>query len=122
KAQRMHGAIRGQEVPWAQAEIVHRHTDSTPLFVQEVLRYLVEEGYVIREGGRYVLAEGTEPGTGIPEGLRDVVGKRLNRLSDKTNQVLSVAAVMGREFRLDVLQRVSGLPEEELFGALEEAT
>src|SRR5207244_3468924 len=101
---RMYSAIRGQEVAWAQAEIVHRQTEGNPLFVQEVLRYLVEEGYVIREGGRYGRAEGTEPGTGIPEGLRDVVGKRLNRLSEKTNQVLSVAAVMGREFRLDVLQ------------------
>src|SRR5712691_5378268 len=106
---RMYSAIRGQDVAWAQAEIVHRQTEGNPLFVQEVLRYLVEEGYVVREGGRYVLAEGTEPGTGIPDGLRDVVGKRLNRLSEKTNQVLSVAAVMGREFRLDVLQRVVGL-------------
>jgi tetratricopeptide (TPR) repeat protein len=57
----------------------------------------------------------------LPDGLRDVVGRRLSRLSDKTNQVLSVAAVMGREFRLDVLEKLASLPEEELFAALEEA-
>ena len=119
---RMYNALRGQEVPWAQAEAVHRQTEGNPLFIQEVLRYLVEEGYVLREPGRYVLAEGTEPGTGIPEGLRDVVGRRLNRLSEKTNQVLAIAAVMGREFRLDVLQRIAGIPEEEVFTALEEAS
>src|SRR5439155_6440562 len=100
---RMYNAIRGQDVSVAQAEAVHRQTEGNPLFVQEVLRYLVEEGFVLREGGRWVLAPGTAPGTGIPEGLRDVVGKRLSRLSEKTNQVLSVASVMGREFRADLL-------------------
>ena len=58
----------------------------------------------------------------IPEGLRDVLGRRLSRLSSKTNQVLAVAAVIGREFRLDVLERVLALPEEELSNALEEAS
>jgi tetratricopeptide (TPR) repeat protein len=121
EVQRMYGFIRGQEVTWARAEAVHRQTEGNPLFVQEVIRYMVEEGYIVREGGRWVITEGTGPETGIPEGLRDVVGKRLNRLSEKTNQVLSIAAVMGREFRLDVLQQVSGLPEEDVVAALEEA-
>ncbi|MEE8561738.1 MAG: hypothetical protein V3S91_07190, partial [Gemmatimonadota bacterium] len=116
---RMYCIIRGQEVPWSRAEVIHRQTEGNPLFVQEVLRYLVEEGIVVREGGRYLLSDSE---AGIPEGLRDVVGKRLSRLSEKANQVLSVAAVIGREFRLDVLQQVAGLPEDELYGALEEAT
>jgi tetratricopeptide (TPR) repeat protein len=121
EVQRMYNFIRGRDVSWAQAEAVHRQTEGNPLFVQEVIRYLVEEGYVVREAGRWVFAEGTVPGTGIPDGLRDVVGKRLNRLSEKTNRVLSIAAVMGREFRVDVLQQVSGLLEEEVISALEEA-
>jgi predicted ATPase len=40
--------------------------------------------------------------------LRDVIGKRLSRLSESCNQILSVAAVIGRDFRLEVLQRVAG--------------
>jgi len=119
---RMMNAIRGQEVPWSRAEAVHRQTEGNPLFIQEVLRYLVEEGLVIREGGRYMRTDGSEdPEAGIPEGLRDVIGKRLSHLSAQANQVLSVAAVVGRDFRLDVLQRVAGLSEDELDGALEEA-
>src|SRR5207244_8541952 len=39
-----------------------------------------------------------------------------------SNQVLAMAAVIGRGFRLDVLQRVANLPEEEIDAALEEAT
>jgi len=119
---RMMTVIRGQDVPWSRAEIIHRQTEGNPLFVQEVLRYLVEEGLVAREGGRYVRQDGGDAGAGIPEGLRDVIGKRLSRLSDKTNQVLAVASVIGRDFRLDVLQRVANLSEEELTAALEEAT
>src|SRR6266516_4842248 len=93
---RMYEAIRGQTVAWAQAELVHRQTEGHPLFVQEVLRYLVEEGLVVREGGRYqVRPEAQANEAVLPDGLRDVVGRRLPRFSDKTNQVLSVAAVMG---------------------------
>jgi len=119
---RMYEAIRGNSVPWTQAELVHRQTEGNPLFVQEVLRYLVEEGLVVREGGRYVRTDDRPDENLIPEGLRDVVGKRLSRLSERANQVLSLAAVMGRDFRLDVLQEVAGLPEEDLYQALEEAS
>ncbi len=115
---RMYEAVRGNEVPWGQAEAVHRQTEGNPLFVQEVLRYLVEEGIVVREDGRYVART---PGEGIPDGLRDVIGRRLSHLSEKTNEVLAIASVMGRDFTLGVLQRVAGLGEEELLAALEEA-
>jgi predicted ATPase len=57
----------------------------------------------------------------IPEGLRDVIGKRLSRLSAECNRLLSIAAVIGREFRLEVLQKVAEMSEVELFKALEEA-
>jgi predicted ATPase len=58
----------------------------------------------------------------MPESLRDAVGKRLLRLSDSTNQVLSVAAIVGREFQLEVLRQVVACPEEELEAALKEAS
>ena len=37
----------------------------------------------------------------IPEGLRDVIGKRLSRLSPDCNRLLAIAAVIGRDFGLD---------------------
>ena len=71
--------------------------------------YLVEEGLVVREGGRWSSAGEESLASRIPEGLRDVIGKRLSRLSVECNRALSVAAVIGREFRLDVLQLVADL-------------
>ena len=116
---RMYESLRGNEVPWGQAEAVHRQTEGNPLFVQEVLRYLVEEGVVVREDGRYVART---PGEGVPEGLRDVIGRRLSHLEEKTNTVLTIASVIGRDFRLDVLQKVAGLSEEDLYASLQEAS
>ncbi|HEY7467580.1 MAG TPA: AAA family ATPase, partial [Dehalococcoidia bacterium] len=118
---RMYESLRGNQVSWAQAEAVHRQTEGNPLFIQEFLRYLVEEGYVLREGGRWVPAQGTVPGTGLPEGLRDVIGKRLSRLSDQCNRLLSIAAVIGRDFDLETLRVVGGFSEDELLSSIEDA-
>src|SRR5207237_1686971 len=57
----------------------------------------------------------------LPESVREVVGKRLSRLSEACNQVLAVGAVGGREFRLATLERVTTRPTDELLELLEEA-
>ena len=122
---RMLNALQGQEIRWGFAEAVHRQTEGNPLFIQEVLRYLVEEGLITRQEGRWEArwrrTGEAPPELSIPEGLRDVVGKRLSRLSQECNRLLAIAAVIGREFRLDVLERVAGQEEEALTGILEEA-
>jgi tetratricopeptide (TPR) repeat protein len=121
EVRRMLENITGQDVPWGLAEAVHRQTEGNPLFVQEVVRYLAEEGLITREQGRWRTTRDTPLEMSIPEGLRDVIGKRLSRLSAECNRLLSVAAVIGREFRLKVLQRVAGVAEDELIAALDEA-
>ena len=116
---RMMTGMAGREVPWRTSEAVHRQTEGNPLFVQEVLRYLVEEDVLSSDGGPR--RDETPFDMRIPEGLRDVIGKRLSRLSQECNKVLGLAAVIGREFPVDVLQKVAGLAEDDLFSALEEA-
>ena len=119
EVQLMMSSIASREVPWGMSEAVHRQTEGNPLFVQEVIRYLVEEGTLAREAGE--TTRQTPPEMRIPEGVRDVIGKRLSRLSGQVNSVLSTAAVIGRDFRLDVLQKVTDLSEDQLFAELEEA-
>jgi tetratricopeptide (TPR) repeat protein len=120
EVRRMLSAIAGQDVPWGLAEAVHRQTEGNPLFVQEVVRYLAEEGIIEREQGRWRARSDTPLEMRIPDGLRDVIGKRLSGLSESCNKVLSVAAVIGRDFQVSVLQKVAGIDDDELFGALEE--
>jgi eukaryotic-like serine/threonine-protein kinase len=121
EVRRMLESITKEQVPWGLAEAVHRQTEGNPLFVQEVVRYLAEEGLITQKEGRWRPAKDTPLEMNIPEGLRDVIGKRLSLISKPCNQLLSVASVIGRDFRLEVLKKVSGLSEEELFSALEEA-
>ena len=58
----------------------------------------------------------------IPEGIKEVIGRRLNQLSPRTNQVLACAAVIGRAFDAGLLARLmEELDEDACAGALEEA-
>ena len=59
--------------------------------------------------------------SGVPEGVKDVVGRRLAALGERANHVLAIASVVGRRFGIDVLERLSGGDEDELIGALDDA-
>ncbi|MGD0795998.1 MAG: protein kinase, partial [Dehalococcoidales bacterium] len=98
EVRRMLESITRESFPWGLAEAVHRQTEGNPLFVQEVVRYLAEEGLITQKEGRWRPAKDTPLEMSIPEGLRDVIGKRLSLLSKECNQLLSVASVIGREF------------------------
>ena len=106
-----------QELP----RVVWRETEGNPFFVSEVLRHLSESRAIEERDGRWVLNAAVGE-LGIPEGVRDVVGRRLSRLADSTNRVLAIGAVVGLEFEPAVVERVAGVEEEEFLAALDEAT
>jgi DNA-binding SARP family transcriptional activator/tetratricopeptide (TPR) repeat protein len=95
---------------------VYEETEGNPFFVEEVLRHLAESGSLEQR-----MATGSLGAMGVPEGVKDVVGRRLARLGEHANHVLAIAAVVGRRFGVDVLELLSGRDEEELIGALEDA-
>jgi predicted ATPase len=63
------------------------------------------------EGGRLTL---TRPAASlaVPETVQDVIAARLDRLAEPQKRTLQTAAVIGREFALSLLRRVSGLPAQ----------
>jgi serine/threonine protein kinase/class 3 adenylate cyclase len=117
---RMLSHIAGQDIPFELAEAIYRQTEGNPLFVQELIRNAAEEGLIKREGGEWVATVDSLINY-IPEGLRDVIGRRLSRLSEECNRILAIAAIIGRDFAVDVLRKVAGVSEDELLTALEEA-
>jgi tetratricopeptide (TPR) repeat protein len=121
EVKRMLESITREIIPWGIAEAVHRQTEGNPLFVQEVVRFLFEEGLVTQKGGRWRPAKDTPIEMNIPEGLRDVIGKRLSLLSKECNQLLSIASVIGREFYIGTLAAVAAMKEEVFLIALKEA-
>jgi len=121
EVRRMMESITRQSIPWGLAEAVHRQTEGNPLFVQEVVRYLVEDGLIARKEGQWRPTKDTPLEMSIPEGLRDVIGKRLSLLTPECNQLLAVASVIGREFALENLKAVAGIDEDIFVNALKEA-
>ena len=89
-------------------------TEGNPLFVGEIARLLAAEGRLAEQPGSTWRPS-------IPETVRGVIGRRLDRLSPACRDVLTVASVVGREFDLELVERLSDRPREELLGLLDEA-
>ncbi len=102
------------------AALVHRETSGNPFFVGEVLRHLAETGALVEQAGRWTSSLRPEE-AGIPEGIREVVGRRLSRLGEDVEQVLRAAAVIGYEFDVDLLADVIGRTADEVLDALDTA-
>ncbi|HTN78434.1 MAG TPA: AAA family ATPase [Acidimicrobiales bacterium] len=100
------------------ARVMRDETEGNPFFIGEILRHLTETGVLYQqEGGRWTTSMPANL-LGLPEGVREVVGRRLGRLSANANEVLRVASVIGREFDLEVLLPATSLPENEVLIAL----
>ena len=101
--------VRGEDLPPDGPAMVRRlleETEGNPFFLQEVLRHLAESGALVQEDGVWVGTVAWDE-VGLPEGVRDVVGRRLSALPDAANEVLRVAALLGREFDTDVVAEVA---------------
>ena len=110
----------GYEASSGMVGTVHAHTEGNPFFVEEVMRHLIETGVLFERGGRWSSAL-TPDEIGVPEGVREVLGDRLGRLSEPCRAGLAAAAVLGRGFRFETLAAMELLDEEALIAALEEA-
>ncbi|PKB79699.1 MAG: hypothetical protein BZY88_12020 [SAR202 cluster bacterium Io17-Chloro-G9] len=108
----------GVTPPSALVTSVFTQTEGNPLFVTEVVRLLVQEGELSAEKTK----ESDSWTIRIPEGVREVIGRRLNRLSQRCNDALTVASVIGREFTLvQLTPLVEEATEDRLLEVLEEA-
>ncbi len=103
------------------AELLWRETEGNPFFLVEIIRHLLETGVLAQRDGRWVLTTSDVAGLDLPEGVRDVVGRRLAVLSEAGTRTLTYAAVLGREFDFDVLARMAGGDEDEVLAAVEDA-
>jgi DNA-binding SARP family transcriptional activator len=94
---------------------IHRGTGGNPLFVGELVRLLVSENRLedaAGDGGVRVA---------IPRGVTEVIGRRLERVSENCRRTLGVASVLGRDFDLETLAEVTQRPVGELLDVLDEA-
>jgi tRNA A-37 threonylcarbamoyl transferase component Bud32/tetratricopeptide (TPR) repeat protein len=116
----MLAALSGQTPPPSLARVVFEETEGNPYFVEEIFRHLSEEGKLFDEGGKW------RPGLRVdqlhvPEGVRLVLGRRLDRLGVDARRVLTTAAVIGRSFSLRLLEELENQQPDAALDAIEEA-
>ena len=105
----------------AMANLLRRETAGNPFFVTEIVRHLAETGAIQRDDdGRWVVEADLDT-LSLPQSVREVVGARVARLGDLALRVLTLAAVIGRDFELGLLARVTDLGEDELLDILDAA-
>ncbi|WP_344081249.1 ATP-binding protein [Luedemannella helvata] len=86
--------------------VVQQRAEGNPLFVREFVRLWETAGHV--EGG-------------LPQGVRDVIGRRLDLLPSATRDALRRAAVLGREFTVTTLGALMDVPPGRVLDLLEPA-
>jgi len=116
----MVGDLSRREPPDHLVTLIFEETQGNPFFVEEVFSHLVEEGRIFDEAGNFQQPSGSDDLT-VPENIRLVLSRRLDRLSEDAREVLSSASVIGRSFSFMLLETVANrLDSDALFDGLEE--
>lgn len=112
-------ALLGDAVGQQFLDSVYRATEGNPLFIEEVVKGLATDGQIVLRDGRW-----TQRSTGsvvVPGSIKSVLGSRLERVAKSTRELLRLAAVIGRNFTLDLLTEASPQDDESIQWAIEEA-
>ena len=112
--------MSGSAPPSGLVTAVFRETEGNPFFIEEVYQHLSEEGKLFDASGAWK-ADLRVDTIEVPEGVRLVIGRRLDRLGAHARTVLTAAAIVGRTFPLDVVQACVDLSDDEVLDAIEEA-
>jgi class 3 adenylate cyclase len=108
------------DVPDAFVQAISAETDGNPFFIREVLIHLAEEGKIYQQDGTWAsnvsIAE-----MGIPEGVRQVIGRRLSRLSETAKLLVTAASGFNGPFRVGLAGDAAGLVEAEALDAIDAA-
>ena len=94
---------------------IHEETEGNPFFLGEVVNLMAQEGTLARA------ANASISDLAIPEGVKEALGRRLDRLSPEANDLLQLASVVGREFTHDLLVALTGQDDEAVLALVEEA-
>ena len=118
-------AFAGHQFPGELAAVLHARTEGNPLFMVDLLRYLRDRGVIVQDDGRWALVRAVpDLQRELPESVRGMIQRKVDRLSTSDRHLLMAASVQGPEFdsavvaqllgrepadveeRLDVLERV----------------
>jgi len=112
-------ALSGQEPPAPLVQIVYGETEGNPFFVEEVFHHLAAEGKLFDEQGRW-RSDLSIGELEVPRGVRLVIGRRLERVSEECRRVLTTAAVIGRGFSFELLEMLGEVEVDVLLDVIDD--
>ncbi|MGH9010207.1 MAG: ATP-binding protein, partial [Acidimicrobiia bacterium] len=115
------GALGGHDVSEKVGSAWARETDGNPFFIRELLRHFIEVGKLFQDQDGRWTTERPLRDLGIPPGVKDVVARRLSRLSEPAQKLLGVAGAFEGPFNFELVATVSGVGDDEGLDALDEA-
>jgi tetratricopeptide (TPR) repeat protein len=115
----MLAAIFAEEVTSEFLDGIYHETDGNPFFIEEVCRALVDSGAVYYQDGQWHCPNIEE--LEIPQGVQVAVESRLAKFPQDDQEVLRMAAILGREFSFNILLESLDLDEDILIEAVEAA-
>ncbi len=118
-AQMLHGLSRRQ-APESLVNLIFEESQGYPFFVEEVYRHLVKGGKIFDRAGEF-RTEIEIDEIDVPENVRLIIGRQLERLDQNQTRVLATAAVIGRSFSFQLLTATSQVDVDELFTVIEKA-
>ncbi len=98
-------------------KLIIEKSEGNPLFIEEIVRALFENGTIVRQGDRLQV---TRPHAeiSIPATVEGIVASRIDRLPPEEKSLLQALAVIGEEIPLPVARHALGRPEDELLKSL----
>jgi tetratricopeptide (TPR) repeat protein len=109
-------------------DFVFSHAEGVPFFTAEYLRSVFAEGLLARTEDGWKLSpptpdpvKGTLSSVPLPQRLAELIRRRVAGLGERTVRALSAAAVLGRQFEVDVLAHMLGSTTEAVYEQLEDA-
>jgi tetratricopeptide (TPR) repeat protein len=118
-AQMLYG-LSQRQAPESFVGVIYKESQGYPFFVEEVYRHLVEEGKIFDAAGQFHKDINLEE-IDVPENVRLIIGRRLQRLDENEKRMLAAGAVIGRSFSFQLLTAISQFDVDELFSVIEKA-
>ncbi len=97
--------LRVESLPEQTRDHILTKAEGNPFFLEEVIRMLIDRGAIERRGDRWV-ATAKASDVEIPDTLQGLLLARIDRLPAESKRTLRVAAVIGRQFGVTMLERL----------------
>lgn len=100
-------------------EAIYHETEGNHFYIEEICKALVEQGKLYRQAGHWCFSNLDD--IQLPQSVRLTIQSRLSKLSSQAQDVLRLAAIIGREFNYNTLRLACDIDEDTLIDAIESA-